>query len=334
MLIRRLILSCLLIPALATMASAAPDAPVYTDPAKTDDDFAFQGEYQGTISSDEGDITLGLQLIAEGNGKFRAVPYLGGLPGDGWNGEEPMTIPTLGELKDGKVVIEDALGKGVFKDGVALIYPPGAADPIGTLKKKRRESPTLGKKPPQGAVVLYGGPKDVNQWEKGKASEDGLLMQGVTSKKTFGDHTLHVEFRLPYQPTARGQGRGNSGLYLQGRYEVQMLDSFGLKGLQNECGGIYSVAAPKLNMCFPPLSWQTYDVEYTAARYDDSGKLTANPRVTVRHNGVVIHNDQELPGERNTTAAPLKAGPEPGPVYLQNHGNPVRYRNIWVVEGK
>jgi hypothetical protein len=141
-----------------------------------------------------------------------------------------------------------------------------------------------------------------------------------------------VEFRIPFQPEDSGQGRGNSGLYLQGRYEVQMLDSFGLEGKDNECGGIYSVAPPSVNMALPPLAWQTYDVDYTAAKYDDAGKLTSNPRVTVKHNGVVIHDNIELPGQRNTTAAPVAAGPAPGPVFLQNHGNPVRYRNIWVVE--
>jgi hypothetical protein len=113
-----------------------------------------------------------------------------------------------------------------------------------------------------------------------------------------------------------------------------MLDSFGLKGEQNVCGGIYSVGAPSVNMCYPPLSWQTYDVDYTAGEFDASGKVLKNPRVTVKHNGVVIHDNIELPGHRNTTAAPTPAGKEPGPVYLQDHGNPVRYRNIWVVEKK
>jgi hypothetical protein len=198
------------------------------------------------------------------------------------------------------------------------------------FQKVNRKSETMGAKPPAGAVVLFDG-TSADAFTGGRMTEDGLLEQGCTSKQTFGSHKLHIEFRLPYKPLARGQARGNSGLYLQGRYEVQMLDSFGLKGEQNECGGIYSVGPPAVNMCFPPLSWQTYDVDYQAAVYDASGKLTQNPRVTVKHNGVVIHDDIELPGERNTTAAPVKAGPEPGPVYLQDHGNPVRYRNIWVL---
>jgi hypothetical protein len=200
-----------------------------------------------------------------------------------------------------------------------------------TIKKVQRKSRTLGKKPPQGAVVLFDG-KSAEQWEKGQMTDDGLLMQGCTSKQTFGSHRLHLEFRLPYEPLNRGQQRGNSGVYVQGRYEIQMLDSFGLEGKENECGGVYSVGAPLKNMCYPPLSWQTYDINYTAAKYDKDDNLADNPRMTVRHNGVVIHKDLQLPGNRNTTAAPLKAGPEPGPVYLQNHNNPVRYRNIWVVE--
>ena len=129
-------------------------------------------------------------------------------------------------------------------------------------------------------------------------------------------------------PYARGQGRGNSGFYAQGRYEVQILDSFGLSGENNECGGIYTIGKPKVNMCLPPLSWQTYDVDYTAAEFKD-GKKVKNARMTVRHNGVLIHENLDL--THATTAAPMREGPENGPVYLQNHGNPVRFRNIWVV---
>jgi hypothetical protein len=293
--------------------------PSYTDPKQTDADFAFQGEYVGTLGEKKTSKKLGVQVIALGEGKFRAVSFVGGLPGDGWNRKTKRTAE--GELIDGEL----KLG-GFEKEGGKTMNLD-----LATFEKVQRKSSTLGKKPPKAAVVLFDG-MNADGWEGGKMTEDGLLMQGCTSKKTFGSHRLHLEFRLPYEPQNRGQGRGNSGIYVQGRYEVQLLDSFGLEGKQNECGGVYSVGAPLLNMCYPPLSWQTYDIDYTAAKYDSDGKLTNNPRMTVRHNGVVIHKDLELPGERNTTAAPLKAGPEPGPVYLQNHNNPVRYRNIWVVE--
>jgi hypothetical protein len=141
---------------------------------------------------------------------------------------------------------------------------------------------------------------------------------------------MHLEFLLSYMPSARGQGRANSGCYAQGRYEVQILDSFGLTGEHNECGGIYSIKKPDVNMCFPPLSWQTYDIDFTAAKFDDAGKKTADAKMTVRHNGVVIHDNVSAP--KTTTAAPLGEGKEPGPIYLQDHGNPIRFRNIWIVE--
>jgi Domain of Unknown Function (DUF1080) len=309
-------------------ATAAFAGPTYTDPAKTDADFAWQGEYTGTMKHDDKETKYGIQVIALGKGKFRAVGYPGGLPGDGWDKSKKRTAEA--DWKDGQVVFENEGSKGVLKDGKIVLSIGGSE--VGTLTKIERKSPTLGEKAPQGAVVLFDGTTAEN-FKDGKLTEDKLLEQGCTSKQTFGSHKVHIEFRIPYQPEDRGQGRGNSGIYVQGRYEVQMLDSFGLEGEQNECGGIYSVGKPAVNMALPPLAWQTYDIDYTAAVYED-GKVKTNPRVTVIHNGVKIHDNIELPGERNTTAAPLKAGPENGPVYLQNHGNPVRYRNIWVVEKK
>ncbi len=300
---------------LLAAASSQAKGPCYTDPKEADADYAFQGEYAGKI----GDMKMGVQVIALGEGKFQAVSYTGGLPGDGWDGKQKGH--SAGELRDGVLKFDNT----EVRDGKMKIGD------VTVLEKVSRESPTLGLKPPAGAVMLFDG-SSADAWQGGRLTEDKLLMQGCTSQRTFGSHRLHIEFRLPYQPQDRGQGRGNSGIYLQGRYEVQMLDSFGLEGKDNECGGIYSVSAPKLNMCYPPLTWQTYDIDFTAAKYDEDGKLTSNPRITVRHNGEVIHKDLELPGERNTTAAPVKAGSEPGPVYLQDHGNPVRYRNIWVVE--
>jgi hypothetical protein len=318
------------LPLLLLVVSAALAGPAYTDPENTDGDFAYQGEYSGTMSHDGNEQKLGIQVVALGKGRFMAKSFPGGLPGDGWNKDKSKQKKAEAELKDGQLVFEQDGSKAVLKEGkITLMFGDTVA---GTLSKVERKSPSLGEKPPQGAVVLFDG-TSADAFLNGKLSEDKLLQQGCTSKQKFGSHKLHIEFRLPYQPEDKGQGRGNSGLYLQGRYEVQMLDSFGLEGEQNECGGIYSVGKPAENMCYPPLTWQTYDVDFTAAKYEGD-KLVENPRVTVRHNGVVIHDNIELPGNRNTTAAPVKAGPEPGPVYLQNHGNPVRYRNIWVVETK
>jgi len=309
--------------------AAGQKNPAYTDPAQAGPDFAIQGEYMGQVETDMGIVTIGVQVIALGDGKFRAVGYPGGLPGAGWDGKEKHIAE--GQTKDGKTVftVADSDAKAVIKDGVLEIVD-GSGKAIGTLKKTERKSPTLGAKPPAGAVVLFDG-TSADNFKGGRMTPDGLLMEGATSKQTFGAFTLHMEFRTPFQPFDRGQGRGNSGVYAQGRYEVQILDSFGLEGENNECGGIYGVARPKVNMCLPPLSWQTYDIDFTPAEYKD-GKKVRNARMTVRHNGVVIHQDVEIP--KATTAAPLPEGPEPGPIFLQNHGNPVRFRNIWVVEKK
>jgi hypothetical protein len=130
-------------------------------------------------------------------------------------------------------------------------------------------------------------------------------------------------------PFAKGQGRGNSGVYLQSRYEIQILDSFGLEGRANECGGLYRYLPPEQNMAFPPLSWQTYDIRFRAPRFSASGDKLQNARLSVLHNGVVVHNDVSV--ERKTGAGQAE-GPEPLPIKLQDHGNPVQFRNIWLVE--
>lgn len=131
-------------------------------------------------------------------------------------------------------------------------------------------------------------------------------------------------------PKETGQARGNSGVYLQDRYELQVLDSFGLKGVDNECGGIYKEASPKVNMCFPPMAWQTYDIDFTAPEFDAAGKKTKPAKVTIKHNGVVIHDGLEL--KSNTPGGFFKTEvPEPGSLYLQNHGDPVVFNNIWII---
>ncbi len=142
----------------------------------------------------------------------------------------------------------------------------------------------------------------------------------------FGSGKLHLEFRTPFLPDARDQARGNSGVYVQGRYEVQILDSFGDDESDTGCGALYKLKAADQNMSYPPGSWQTYDIDFTAAEYGADGKKVKDPVITVRQNNVLIARKTSLP---QATPAGTAVGPEPGPIYLQDHGNPVRFRNVW-----
>ncbi len=319
------ILSLVVVGCLAT-CTVAEQGVAFLDAKSAGPDFALQGEYKGAVDIGGGEEDFGVQIIALGDGKFRLVAFQGGLPGDGWSrGDQQMEGD--GELTDGKItaVIE---GTDIeVAEGEITVTAEGQT--IGTLKKVERKSPTLDKKPTEDAIVLFDG-TSVDHFENGELVDGKYLgATNATSNEKLGDHQLHIEFRTPFMPAARGQGRGNSGVYVQGRYEVQVLDSFGLDGKDNECGGIYSISEPKVNMCLPPLSWQTYDIDFTAARYDGDGNKTKNARVTIKHNGVVIHDDLEI---AHDTPGYHQEGPSDDSLFLQNHGNPVVFRNIWVVK--
>ncbi len=314
---------------LGLIAVASCGGATYVKPAKAkqaDPDFLRQGEYVGMMKTEDGKMKAGLQVVALGGGEFRVTGYDHGLPGAGWDGEEPTR--DKGKLRDGKVRFEGKDHVAVLADQKVTVRSKGGGEPIGTLEKVRRKSPTLGKEPPDDAVVLFDG-SSTEAWKGGEMTEDGLLKEGTRTKKAFGDFRLHMEFRLPYKPDANGQDRGNSGVYILNRYEVQLLDSFGLKPQKGGCGAIYGLKPPAPNMCYPPLRWQTYDIEFQAARFDD-GEKVRNARMTVRHNGVVIHDDVELP--HPTGSRKGDGDVRRGPILLQDHGNPVRFRNIWLVE--
>ena len=197
-------------------------------------------------------------------------------------------------------------------------------------------------KPPEGAVVLFDG-TDLSKWTKrdGKSEVKWTLKDGVmegvkghgdivTKEKFGGKFKLHLEFRVPYEPGNSGQGRGNSGVYLQGRYEVQILDSYGLKPGKNDCGAIYEIAAPAVNACKAPTVWQSYDIEFTAPTVEN-GKKTAPARMTVYQNGVKIHDDVAVTSD-NTRAGAGGDISKLGPILLQDHGHPVQFRNVWLVK--
>ena len=304
---------------------------------KDDADFAIQGEYEGINLKTSAKV--GAHVVATGEGKFDVKLYQGGLPGAGWDLSKPATGKAARSkderrayLEDGKKNVTGIIGEG-SKPGT-MIFTASVGKDNFPLSKVERTSKTIGAKPPEGAVVLFGKEGDEKQWNGGnlmKLSDGTFLGVGVTSKQAFGAFKAHVEFRLPWMPNSTGQGRGNSGVYFQDRYECQVLDSFGLNGENNECGGIYTQHKPKVNMCYPPMRWQTYDIDFTPAQFDDSGKKTKNGRATVTHNGVLIHDDIEFPKEC-PGGQPEKAAP--GPFRLQDHGDPVVYRNFWVLPVK
>lgn len=314
--------SAVCLPALGSAVGLAQEQKpaVYTDPAKADTDFRIQGEYEGRLGKE---ALAGVQLVALGNGKFAGVLYSKGLPGGGW---DRSTLPLTGETKGGAVTLTGTNFTGRVESGKLT----GTLDdaPID-LKRIERQSPTMGARPPEGALVLFDG-TNVDQWVGGRLQEGNLLGVGTRTKKTFRNYTLHLEFRTPYMPLARGQGRGNSGMYLNDQYEFQILDSFGLKGENNECGGYYSMAKPALNMCFPPLSWQTYDVDFSMAKFDDAGKKVQPAVATVKLNGVTVHDKYEIP--KNNGGGGLNDETKPGAIFVQDHGNPVHFRNIWILE--
>lgn len=332
---------------------APPKIEVFTSAEKAGADFNVQGEYVCDGPYEK----LGAQIIAKGDGKFDVRILAGGLPGDGWRGIELFQAQL--ETNGTRVTFEKRNFNGfVVKNefrihgNLASLYdttkipgqrppqPPAqirdivndstAARPT-VFEPVARKSPTLGRPAPPGARIIFDG-TSADAWDKGKLVETNLLHWGTTSKDKFNDCTIHLEFRLPFMPRARGQARANSGVYVQGRYEVQVLDSFGLEGKDNECGGIYTKSAPKVNMCFPPLSWQTYDIDFVAAKFDGAGKKTSDAVMTVRHNAVLVQDHVKVNGPTGGSLSPESA--EPGPIHLQDHGDPVVFRNIWVLPKK
>jgi hypothetical protein len=316
---------------------------VYTDPGKAEKQspaFRLQGEYiSAQVKNDQASKhkkhNLGLQVVARGKKRFQARLYQGGLPGAGYEGE--ATALTLTGKRNGATLTLKGKASAnkkterpvtaTISNGKARVQAFGRTH---QLKRVHRTSPTLGQKPPEDAVVLFDGTKQsLKAWVNGEMTDAGLLKEGTHTRQKFHAFTLHLEFRLPFKPNAWGQSRGNSGIYVLGRYEVQLLDSFGRAPQHDFCGALYKFQTPRVNMTYPPLNWQTYDITFVGPALNDQGEKLRNARITVRHNGVVIHEALELPG--GTGAGGDKPEVEAAPIYLQGHNNPVRFRNIWLV---
>lgn len=196
---------------------------------------------------------------------------------------------------------------------------------------------------PSDAIVLFDG-SHTNEWThddgsavKWQLGDDAMTVVkgtgGIKTKRNFGDCQLHIEWRTPGEVVGKGQGRGNSGIFLQSRYELQVLDNFENVTYSNgQAGSIYKQSIPLVNACRPPGEWQTYDIIYTAPRFNDDGIKTASARITVLHNGVLIQNNTEIKGTTEYIGLPKNSKHGKAPLSLQDHSNPVSYRNIWIRE--
>ncbi len=301
----------------------------------------MMGDWQGKcVWSDGSSSNIVAQVIALGAGTYRmnmlpefdrrvaALAVLYGYDGT------CAGMGKQGVLAGSQIVCTMAGGK------ITGVIGGGKRNGQLSLQKVVRLSSMLGARPPAGAVVLFDG-SNMDQWQsvrggpcpwkivEGGAMEVRPHTGSIVSKEKFVNQQIHLEFRTPFMPRYRGQGRGNSGVYVQGRYEVQVLDSYGLAGKDNECGGIYKVGAPLINMCAPPGQWQSYDITFYAPRFDAQGRKVKDAHITVIHNGVKVQDDIDVSGP---TAGAQKTNPAtPGPLLLQDHGCKVQYRNIWVV---
>jgi hypothetical protein len=195
---------------------------------------------------------------------------------------------------------------------------------------------------PSDAIILFDG-TDFSQWEGEKGAPKWTIHQDymevtphtgyIHTKEKFGDFQLHLEFAEPTKVEGDSQGRGNSGVFLQGVYEVQVLDSYNNPTYPDgSCGAVYGQSPPLVNACKKPGQWQTYDIFFEAARWNENHELVRPASVIVIQNGLLIHNHQPIlgPTGHHMLAKYIKELPATGPIALQDHGNPVRFRNIWI----
>ncbi len=347
----------------------ADATPIAQMPAEYND--VALGEYSGGIAGMTNPPRVLARVFPQGNNEYHAVlywpdttkPYRNNLE-RALNGHRVEMTGTLNAAansidfsgKDGDAEVKatwhastQLIGSTRRPSGVLELTKPSpnmdVRDLLGNLQlgKFERTSPTLLAAPPRGAIALIPYAADARSREAGPSmsewkNQDWIPMRDGSvqanggdnvSKREFGDMKLHVEWLTPLKPEARGQERGNSGVYLQERYEVQVLDSFGLDEQDNDAGGLYKTAKPLVNAELPPGQWQTYDITYRAPRLYTDGSVKTLGHVTIAFNGVTIQDNLEIPHPTGGGAEGFVAR---GPIKLQYHGNPVRFRNVWVQE--
>lgn len=247
-----------------------------------------------------------------------------------------FTVSASAALPDGLVYAKDGSGVYGYKDTPKLPWCEYLVhDPDRPAPKRIDPGPAPAPAPvPADAVVLFGG-KDLAQWkENGWKVEQGEIVAGggsLVTKEEFGDIQLHVEWKAPANWAGPWYNRGNNGVMLMGSYEIQIFDSYNEKLYPDgQAAAVYAQTPPLVNACRKPGEWQTYDIVFTAPRYQD-GKLLSPPRITMHHNGVLVHLNQEIYGETGHKVVPgQRKKVSAGPLLLAGHDCPVRFRNIWV----
>ena len=294
--------------------------PAETDPAQVDATYHYVGEYLGTSNGKPIAVQVSTR---KGDSLFYAKVFQGGLPGIGWDGTKPQVFNGNEAGSQLRLVAESGEAQmEVTPNKVTLADVNNRTE----LQKVLRHGVSMGMKPPVGAKVLFDG-TSTDAFKDAKMTSDGLLKAGAETVDPIGSCRLHLEFRTPFMPKSEDQKRGNSGVYIQRRYEVQILESFGQDVVFNGCGALYRQREPNLNMALPPLVWQTYDIFFIAAKFDAAGNKTAPAQISVIHNGVPVHHRTAIAAK---TGAGKPEGPEPMPLLLQDHSDPIVYRNVWM----
>lgn len=243
----------------------------------------------------------------------------------------PLVFNTIAMAQDRKYPEPDAMTPGateIWLPQPRIVAPTAAKDPTG---------------PPSDAVVLLGPNGDLSAWQHANGSPAGWDIKGgemtvkagtgdILTRESFGDCQIHLEWRAPIKVVGESQGRGNSGMFLQQRYEVQILDNYNNETYANgQAASVYKQSPPLVNAMRAPGEWNVYDVIFTAPRFKDNGTIFTPARVTVIHNGVVVQNNTLISGPTQFIGVPRYTEAHgDAPIQLQDHGNPVSFRNIWI----